>query len=389
VSLASAISFKIFSAVAAAGATGCLLASHQLGSGLALAGLFTGAAVSLVALDRRKQVEIGTPDEQLFHSPTGRPNRRRVLIVGAGAVGRQLAAGLEADPKREVIGFVDDHFESDQYLSPPVLGRRDAAAAIVKEYGVDEVYLAHAPTWQQCLTEELTADCPEVVVTVVPSPYEAMMRTGSIQHCGDIALVRLHQAGGKSKEIVKRGFDVAAAAAILLVSAPFMLITALLIKLTSAGPIIFAQERTGRHGRPFLLFKFRTMVQDAETRTGPVLSSGKADSRLTPVGRWLRLFRIDELPQLWNVLRGEMSLVGPRPERPYFVDKFECLVPSYARRHQVRPGITGLAQVCGGYHTDARDKLRFDLIYITHQSLLMDLYVLLRTVLVVVLPNGR
>ncbi len=129
------------------------------------------------------------------------------------------------------------------------------------------------------------------------------------------------------------------------------------------------------------------MVSDAESRTGPVLSSGREDSRLTSIGRWLRLFRFDELPQLWNVLRGEMSLVGPRPERPCFVEEFERTIPAYAKRHQVRPGITGLAQVLGGYHTDARDKLRFDLIYVSHQSLWMDLTILFRTVWVVVAPH--
>jgi exopolysaccharide biosynthesis polyprenyl glycosylphosphotransferase len=284
---------------------------------------------------------------------------------------------------------VDDQIGSDHQSNWPILGRRDQTAAVVKEYKIHEVYVAHAPTWQQCLADELTAGFPDVTVTIVPSPYEAMMRTGSIQHCGDIALVRIQQAHGYTSEIVKRLFDITAALFILLVSAPFMVLTAILIRLTSPGPIVFSQERIGRYGKPFMLFKFRTMVQGAESRTGPVLSAGKADARLTPLGRWLRLFRIDELPQLWNVLRNEMSLVGPRPERPFFVDKFECLVPSYARRHQVRPGITGLAQVCGGYHTDARDKLRFDLIYVTHQSIMMDVYILLRTVLVVVLPNGR
>jgi exopolysaccharide biosynthesis polyprenyl glycosylphosphotransferase len=385
--MVSAVALKILSAVAIISALACLLAGHYFPSSVMLVGLFTGVAVSMVALE--KQVAIGAPNEELTPAPSRRSNRRRGLIVGAGAVGRQLADGLDADPDHEVIGFVDDRIQSDQQLTPPILGRRESTAAIVKEYNIDEVYLAHAPTWQQFLTEQLSAECPHVAVTVVPSPYEAMMCTGRVQHCGDIALVRLQHDAGRSREIIKRLFDVTAAAIILLVSSPFMLITALLIRLTSPGPIIFAQERTGRYGKPFLLFKFRTMVKEAETRTGPVLSAGKADSRLTPVGRHLRIFRIDELPQLWNVLRGDMSLVGPRPERPFFVDKFECLVPSYARRHQVRPGITGLAQVCGGYHTDARDKLRFDLIYVTHQSLLMDLYVLVRTVLVVVLPNDR
>jgi lipopolysaccharide/colanic/teichoic acid biosynthesis glycosyltransferase len=129
------------------------------------------------------------------------------------------------------------------------------------------------------------------------------------------------------------------------------------------------------------------MVQDAEARTGPVLSSGRDDSRLTLIGRWLKLFRLDELPQLWNVVRGEMSLVGPRPERPCFVAEFEQSIPGYGKRHQVRPGITGLAQVCGGYHTLAQDKLRFDVFYVANQSVWLDLSIVWRTVLVVL--TGR
>ena len=170
---------------------------------------------------------------------------------------------------------------------------------------------------------------------------------------------------------------------------PLLALVALLVKRTSPGPIIFAQERIGHHGKPFILFKFRTMRQDAELSTGPVLSPGDADCRLTPVGRALRRFRIDELPQLWNVLRGDMSLVGPRPERPYFVQQFEQIVPTYSHRHLARPGITGLAQVCGDYHTDARDKLRFDLIYVSHQSLWLDISILMRTVMVVLFPDRR
>jgi len=170
----------------------------------------------------------------------------------------------------------------------------------------------------------------------------------------------------------------------LVATAPLMLLVAALIKLTSPGPIIFAQERVGQLGRVFRLYKFRTMRQDAEAQTGPVLSMGSLDARMTPVGKWLRIFRIDELPQLWNVLRGEMSVVGPRPERPFFVEQFATRDPVYVRRHAVRPGITGMAQVLAGYHTDARDKLRFDLIYITHQSVGLDLKILWFTLVLIV-----
>jgi lipopolysaccharide/colanic/teichoic acid biosynthesis glycosyltransferase len=189
-------------------------------------------------------------------------------------------------------------------------------------------------------------------------------------------------------QIPKRVFDVCVSLAGLAIAAPAMALIAILIKRDS-GPAVFVQERIGRGGRTFNLYKFRTMIPDAEAKTGPVLAEGMADARLTRIGRRLKSIRLDELPQLWNVLRGDMSLVGPRPERPCFVTRFETLNPTYARRHDVRPGITGLAQIYGGYHTDWRDKLRFDLNYISRQSLLLDLRILLKTFSVVLLARHK
>ena len=312
--------------------------------------------------------------------------RSRALIIGAGKVGKTLAANLEASGIYQVVGFVDDQLdpiEAEEIEKNLILGTRRDAGELVKRYAIDEVFVAYAPTWQQRLADQLAEESPHVAMRVVPTPYESMMRVGSVEHLGDIALVRLQTKPGRFTEMTKRMCDVISSALGLLILSPLMLLVTLCIKLTSRGPVIFAQERIGRYGKPFMVLKFRTMRQDAEQATGPVLATGKNDSRLTWVGRWLRLFRIDEIPQLWNVLRGEMSLVGPRPERTCFVEQFERTIPMYSKRHQVRPGITGLAQVCGGYHTDARDKLRFDLIYISHMSVWYDLKVLLRTILVV------
>jgi exopolysaccharide biosynthesis polyprenyl glycosylphosphotransferase len=310
----------------------------------------------------------------------------RALIVGAGAVGRTLAESLEAEGKCLVVGFVDDEPGLDGGRWP-VLGTRADAAEIVRAHHVDEVILAYAPTWQQKLADELMTGHPGLRVRVVPSAYEALMRTGSVESLGDIALVRLIQRGSRVRDVVKRVFDVMFALVGLMVLAPVCFLAVLLVKLSSPGPAIFSQERVGLGGRRFTLYKLRTMVQDAEANTGPVLSSGDEDSRLTKIGAWLRKCRMDEVPQLWNVLRGDMSLVGPRPERPHFVDDFERRIPSYGLRHRVRPGMTGLAQVYGGYHTDARDKLRFDLIYVSHQSLWLDVCILARTLGVVVRPR--
>ena len=310
----------------------------------------------------------------------------RVLIVGAGSVGCTLARNLVTDGRYEIVGFVDDDIDEVFESEFPLLGSRSGILGLIQQYRVDEVVLAYAPTWQQQLAEELTVCHPQVCVRIVPSPFEALLRVQDVESFGDIALVRLVTRTNAVKDIVKRGFDIVCSVAGLVLLSPVLAIVALLVRLSSQGPVIFAQERTGQFGKTFVLYKFRTMFVDAETATGPVLAKGRADERLTPIGRWLRLCRADEAPQLWNVLRGDMSLVGPRPERPFFVQQFELRSPAYAQRHQVRPGITGLAQVCGNYHTDARDKLRFDLIYVSHYGLWLDISILFRTIVVVLRP---
>jgi lipopolysaccharide/colanic/teichoic acid biosynthesis glycosyltransferase len=170
-----------------------------------------------------------------------------------------------------------------------------------------------------------------------------------------------------------------------------MLLIALAIRLTSPGPALFGQDRVGRRGRVFKLYKFRTMRVDAEAETGPVWASGDGDQRVTRLGRFLRKTRIDELPQLVNVFRGEMSFVGPRPERPHFVNALRKVIPFYDERHSVRPGITGWAQVRNGYGSsieDAQQKLQFDLFYIKHAGFQIDLGILLDTLKVVVVGRG-
>jgi exopolysaccharide biosynthesis polyprenyl glycosylphosphotransferase len=183
------------------------------------------------------------------------------------------------------------------------------------------------------------------------------------------------------QRILKRGLDVVGSTLLLALSAPVMVIVAGLLRLTSRGDVLFRQTRVGRHGVEFMLYKFRTMVADAEQHTGPVLATVN-DPRITPFGAFLRASRLDELPQLLNVLRGDMSLVGPRPERPHFVRQFCEELPGYEFRLAVKPGITGFAQVCGSYSTTALRKLRFDLVYIANYSLLTDLRILLVTIAV-------
>jgi sugar transferase (PEP-CTERM system associated) len=192
------------------------------------------------------------------------------------------------------------------------------------------------------------------------------------------------------KSFAKRSGDLVLSTLMLILLAPLMLITAVLIKVESRGPIIFSQERAGQYGKPFKIKKFRSMVTDAEKSTGPVWA-GEHDDRITKVGQVIRKLRIDELPQLWNVFRGEMSFVGPRPERQHFIRQLEKEIPYYSERLTVKPGITGWAQVCYPYGAsveDAVEKLNYDLFYIKNLTFFLDLLVIFRTVKIVLFGKG-
>jgi len=178
---------------------------------------------------------------------------------------------------------------------------------------------------------------------------------------------------------------------ILLVTLPLFLILVILVRITSKGPAVFRQERVGLYGRPFTMYKFRTMYQDAEERSGPVWAK-ENDPRITPLGFWLRKLRLDEIPQLVNVLKGDMSLVGPRPERQFFVDQFKKEIPLYTRRLRVRPGITGWAQVKWKYDEsfeDVKEKTKYDLFYVENMSLRMDFKILINTIFTVIAGKGQ
>ncbi|MBI5230681.1 MAG: sugar transferase, partial [Coriobacteriales bacterium] len=174
---------------------------------------------------------------------------------------------------------------------------------------------------------------------------------------------------------------------LLILLSPVLIAATIAILVTSGLPVIYWQERVGRSMRMFRIYKFRTMVKDAEKLSGPVLATDD-DPRITRVGRFLRTYRIDELPQLVNILRGDMSFVGPRPERPYFVEQHVRDIPGYRERFHVKPGVTGLAQVSGGYATTAERKLKYDLIYMYHQDLTMDLRIIVDTLQVVLTGKG-
>ena len=222
------------------------------------------------------------------------------------------------------------------------------------------------------------------MVILVPTLYEISCSKMYLWQIDDLPTQRVSRMLlTLEQRALKRTLDIVVASLAILILWPVMLITAVIVKLDSPGPAIYSQVRVGRFGKEFKVHKFRSMRQDAEAKTGPVLA-GENDPRITKFGHFMRATRLDELPQLFNVLKGEMSIVGPRPERPFFVEQFIKEKPEYAYRHNVKPGITGLAQIAGKYNTTAYDKLVYDLIYIQNVSVIYDLTLMLQTLKVLI-----
>lgn len=228
-----------------------------------------------------------------------------------------------------------------------------------------------------------TAGRRNVEVLLIPDFYELYLMKAELQQVDDLLVYSMMPPELTIWErFAKRCIDLVISSILLILSSPIMLLMYFLIPLTSSGKALFVQDRIGQHEREFSVFKFRSMVQDAEKNTGPVLATAK-DARVTKLGQFIRATRIDELPQLFNVIRGEMSLVGPRPERAFFVDQFKEELPHYTYRLMVKPGLTGLAQVMANYTTSPAEKLRYDIMYIKNYSPILDLKILFQTIVVV------
>ncbi|MEO0558803.1 MAG: sugar transferase [Bacteroidota bacterium] len=276
-------------------------------------------------------------------------------------------------------------------------GAPEAAIAelprLIDQFGVHDVLIALGSDDHAYLDEVLrVCEGRTVALKLVPDFYAAVGGMARTEHTYGLPLIELLPEPIPTWERrTKRIVDVIVSAFVLMAGLPIWLVIGALVRATSPGPAIYRQTRVARYGRPFTMYKYRTMVDGAERDTGPVWAD-KADARVTPLGRGLRRLRIDEIPQMWNVLRGDMSLVGPRPERPYFVDKLGDRIPLYSRRHRVQPGVTGLAQVKWRYDAsieDVRQKLKYDLFYIENMSLRLDAKILLQTIRTALSGGGR
>lgn len=324
--------------------------------------------------------------------------RQRALIVGAGQSGQTIARLLrgQINPEFEVLGFIDDDEakQGSNIDGLAVLGRSDELLSVACRVGADTIIYAITHQLSGSMFRTLL-DCQAAGLAVVrmPTLYEALTGRVPVEHVRSEWLLPGEIEGGQTSlfyRLVLRLMDLAfalVAGVVLIILGPLI---ALLIKLDSPGPVFYRQVRSGRGGVPFELIKFRSMRADAEAVTGARWAT-ENDPRITRVGRWLRRTRLDELPQVLNILRGDIHLIGPRPERPEFIAQLEKEIPFYRARLAVKPGLTGWAQVKYRYGStveDARIKLEYDLYYIKHRSLGLDLQILVQTIGVMLALKG-
>ena len=312
---------------------------------------------------------------------------KRILIAGSGELGRLVADKIieHRELGYQIVGFVDDKARGDHlgYRGLPLLGTVEEASEIAVRESVDHLYVALPPeqhVQMLALIESTSRQC--VDVKVVPDLLQVIALRARLEDLDGVPVININDVPLQGfNSIIKRSLDVAIAGAGLAVLGIPLALTGLIIRLTSHGPILFRQERTGLDGKSFTIVKFRSMYDDAERETGPVWTKPD-DPRVTPLGRFLRRSNIDELPQLWNVLRGDMSLVGPRPERPHFVEQFRHKIPSYMLRHKVKAGLTGWAQVNGWRgNTPLEKRIEYDLYYIENWSVRLDLKIMWLTLI--------
>jgi Undecaprenyl-phosphate glucose phosphotransferase len=314
-------------------------------------------------------------------------NVTRVLVAGAGPLGQMVAEALGAhrDLGYRVLGFLDDQAGAETVEGLPLLGSLDQAVSVANRLQADQLYVA-LPLEQHAELLRLikTAGNECLDIRVVPDLIQHVTMRASLEDLDGIPIIALNEVPLRGlNAVAKRLLDLTLGSlllAILTLVVPVFPVVALLIRWKGGrGPVFLRQERMTLDGRTFQIWKFRTMVDEAEKETGPVWATPE-DPRRTPIGIWLRRFNLDELPQLINVVRGEMSLVGPRPERPPFVSQFKERIPQYMLRHRVKSGITGWAQVNGWRgNTSLEKRIEFDLYYIENWSLLLDLKILILT----------
>jgi Undecaprenyl-phosphate glucose phosphotransferase len=313
-------------------------------------------------------------------------NLQRILVIGAGALGREITTKILAHREMgfEVVGFLDDDPRKvgSTVCGLPVLGTLRQADEIVNDHDIDQVFVAlpleaHKKMLQ--VIDVMAQECVEI--KLVPDILQYAALRAGLEDLDGTPVINLSQVPLQGwNSMLKRAIDVGMAIAVMMALIPIVPLIALLIWLEDRGPIFYRQERMGLDGKPFMIVKFRSMRVNAEATSGPVWAV-RDDPRRTRVGSFLRRTSLDELPQIWNVLTGDMSIVGPRPERPTFVREFKHKIPRYMLRHRVKAGITGWAQVHGWRgNTSIKKRIQYDLYYIQNWSLTLDFKILWMTI---------
>jgi sugar transferase (PEP-CTERM system associated) len=357
--------------------------------------LMLGRGITLIALPLALGLMVSW--RVSIHWFLGHPQiGERILVVGAGANAVEVAREVldRPDAGYRIVGFVDvgPELVGKSLINPRVIGMTSDLDGIVKRENVDRIVVAMGERRGQFPTDKLLhlSLTGDVSIEEGASFYERL--TGRVS----LSMIRpswlIFSGRGRQARIAglfRTGMHRFIALVGAILSLPIALVTAIMIKLESPGPVLYKQERVGRNGRPFVLMKFRSMGVDAE-KEGPVWAT-TGDDRATRIGRVIRKIRVDEIPQFWNILRGEMSFVGPRPERPHFVSQLAQEIPYYEQRHLIAPGLTGWAQIkypYGASIEDARQKLQYDLYYIKNQSLILDAIIMFETIKIILFGRG-
>lgn len=313
----------------------------------------------------------------------------RAIVVGGSLESFEIIEKINkfSDNHLEFVGFITQE-KIDTYINKNenhrILGSVDEFEGILGSMEYDVVILVSQI--DTSIKEKIVCYCysRNKAVMLIPDLYEVLLIKAGVHLIDDIPFCDIRDESDENNPL-KRTLDMVVSTLGLVILLPLLIVLGIVIKLDSVGPAIYKQERVTRGGKSFILYKFRTMIQDAEK--GIPVFAVEDDQRTTRTGRFLRLSRLDELPQLFNVLKGDMSLVGPRPERPFFVEQFSQQINGYENRHKIKPGITGVAQVAGKYNTGPREKLVFDLLYAKKNNIMVDMQILLQTIKVIFMKD--
>jgi len=322
--------------------------------------------------------------------------KKNTLVIGSNNKALDIANYLTSNSiSHNLLGFVKSSEKNEfnpNEISLPVLGDINDLTKIINKYNINEIVIALEKTNHSLLLKILTnSNASNISLRIIPDMYEVISGLAKTEQLFGLPLVDINpEILSIQQKFAKRMIDVIVSIIILLGLLPLWIIVSLSIIIESKGPIFYRQKRLGLNGKTFTINKFRSMKNEAENITGPVWATQK-DPRITKIGSFLRKYRIDEIPQFINVFLGDMSVVGPRPERPFFVEKLVEEFPFYYRRHKIRPGITGWAQIKQSYDSslsDVREKLKYDFFYIENMSLSLDLLIMIRTFIVMISAKG-